>query len=236
MQLTCDSIFSYDDKYNRPFNLYKDQPDCQPMHEWQSYHFPTCNVVHEQPLNDNEEGKFLAHGWWRQTFEVHESGTDDRIAMKTLRNHHSFDANLMEKHRVDSLIYERLTSSPFVMDIYGHCGYSGLFEFSDGGILEDLILNRKDRGKKPLSRVDKLSLAVEVASGIADLHTIGSKNGFSAMAHTDLQLNQFVWSGGKYKLNDFNRGHLMYWNRRKHESCPFYWPEPNPGHVSSFIV
>jgi len=138
MQLTCDSIFRYDEISERPFNLYTDQPGCQPMHEWQSYQFPTCNVVHEQPLNDNEEGKYLAAGSWRQTFEVYDSGTDDRVAMKTLRNNRSFTANLMEKHCVDSLMYERLTSSPFVMDIYGHCGHSGLFEFSDGGILEDL--------------------------------------------------------------------------------------------------
>jgi len=238
MQLTCDSIFSYDGISQRPFDLYKDRPGCEPMHEWQSYHFPTCNVVHEQPLNDNEEGKYLAAGNWRQTFEVHESGTDDRIAMKTLRNKQSFSANLMEKHRVDSLVYERLTSSPFVMDIYGHCGNSGLFEFSDGGTLRELVLNRKDRGKKPLSRVDKLSIAVEVASGVAGLHTMESRNGYSAIVHGDLQLDQFVWAGDKYKLNDFNRGHLMYWNRRKRKSCPFYPTLLSKTHssVSSFIV
>ena len=236
MQLTCDSIFRYDETWNGAFNLYTDQPDCQPMHEWQSYQFPTCNVVHEQPLNDKEEGKYLAAGNWRQTFEVHESGTDDRIAMKTLRNQLSFDADTMEMHRVDSLMYERLTSSPSVMDIYGYCGHSGLFEFSDGGTLKDLVLNRQRRGEKPLSRMDKLTIAVEVASGVADLHTMGSRNGYAAMAHGDLCLNQFVRSGGKYKLNDFNRGHLMYWNHRKRESCPYNWPEPNPGHVSSFIV
>jgi len=117
--------------------------------------------------------------------------------MKTLRNKQSFDADAMEMHRVDSLMYERLTSSPFVMDIYGHCGYSGLFEFSDGGILEDLVLNRQRRGKKPLSRVDKLSLAVEVASGVADLHTMESRNGYSAIVHGDLYLTQFVLTGGK---------------------------------------
>jgi len=237
MQLTCDSIIRYDDKWDRPFNLYTDQPDCQPMHAWQSYQFPTFNVVHEQPLNGKEEGKYLAHGWWRQTFQLHDSGTDDRIAMKTLRNDRSFTANLMETHRVDSLMCERLTSSPFVMDIYGHCGHSGLFEFSDGGTLKDLVLNRQRRGKKPfISRVDKLSLAVEVASGVADLHTMESRNGYSAMVHTDLYLPQFVRSGDTNKLNDFNRGHLMYWNHRKRESCPYNWPEPNPGHVSSFIV
>jgi len=234
MQLTCDSVIRYDKEKYQPFNLYKDQPDCRPMHEWQSYHFSTCNLVHEQPLNDKEGGKYLARGSWRQTFEVYDSGTGDRIALKTLRNTLPFKPNTMERHRVDSVMYERLTSSPYVMDIYGHCGYSGLFEFSDGGTLDGLIRDRQDRGKKPLSRVDKLSLAVEVASGVAAVHTMESRNGYSAMVHSDLHLEQFVWSGGRYKLNDFNRGHLMYWNHRKHESCPYYWPDGNPGPVSLF--
>jgi serine/threonine protein kinase len=37
-------------------------------------------------------------------------------------------------------------------------------------------------------------------------------------------------TNGKFKLNDFNRGHLMYWNTTSNEStCSYKCDIPNPG-------
>ena len=183
-----------------------------------------CTIVHEQPLDDDTFGKFLAQGAFRQTFEIYDFATESPVAMKTIRKESEdnyFTPYYMERHRIDALIYERTTSSPWITDMYGFCGYSGIFEFVGGGTLEDALLDREDKDLEPLTRIQKLSLAVEAASAIADLYTIESINGFSAMIHSDISLSQFVCSGSRFKLNDFNRGHLMYWDDQKEESCPY---------------
>ena len=218
---------------------YEGMPECKPMHKWQTAQYPTCTVIHEQRLNDKEFGKFLANGSFRQTFEIHDRQTDSPVAMKTIRekpDKNRFTPYFMDRHRVDALIYERTSASPWITDIYGFCGLSGLFEFAGGGTLKDTILDRKEKGLKPLSRIEKLTSAVQATSAIADLHTIDSINGYSAMMHGDLKLDQFVRIGNRYKLNDFNRGHLMYWDEMKQESCPYAWDEGHNGHVSSFCL
>jgi hypothetical protein len=213
---------------------YKDMPECKPMHKWQTSQYPTCTVIHEQRLIDNELGKFLARGFFRQTFEIYDQQTDNPVAMKTIRSKKKFFTPYhMDKHRVDALIYERTSASPWITDIYGFCGLSGLFEFAGGGNMEVVIFDEVDKKRKSLSRIEKLALAVEAASAIADLHSIDSINGYSAMIHGDIYLNQFVLIGNRFKLNDFNRGHLMYWNEKKQESCPYAWDEGHNGNVSS---
>ena len=218
---------------------YKDMPECKPMHKWQTSQYPTCTVIHEQRLIDNELGKFLASGAFRQTFEIYDQQTDSPVAMKTIRDRRKenlFTPFYLDRHRVDALIYERTSASPWITDIYGFCGLSGLFEFAGGGTMEDIIFDEEDKKRKSLSRIEKLALAVEAASAIADLHSIDSINGYSAMIHGDIYLNQFVRIGNRFKLNDFNRGHLMYWNEKKQESCPYAWDEGHKGNVSSLDV
>ena len=218
---------------------YKDMPECKPMHKWQTSQYPTCTVIHEQRLIDNELGKFLASGAFRQTFEIYDQQTDSPVAMKTIRDRRKenlFTPFYLDRHRVDALIYERTSASPWITDIYGFCGLSGLFEFAGGGNMEVVIFDEVDKKRKSLSRIEKLALAVEAASAIADLHSIDSINGYSAMIHGDIYLNQFVLIGNRFKLNDFNRGHLMYWNEKKQESCPYAWDEGHKGNVSSLDV
>lgn len=221
----------YDEEYRRPFEPYKDMPQCKPMHSWQTSHRPNCNLVHEQPLDDEKWGKFLARGHFRQTFQIYDPGTDLPVAMKTLKSSREFNANLMESHRVDAVIYERTTASPWIMDIYGYCGYSGLFEYASDGNMADHVLHHQENGMDPLSRLEKLSLAIQAASAIASLHSTDNVMGYSAMMHTDIFLNQFVWSGNRFKLNDFNRGHLLWWDEKEGENCPYVSNHGNAGNA-----
>lgn len=225
----------YDEDFRRPFEPYEDMPQCEPMHSWQTSQRPNCNLVHEQRLDDATNCKFLASGHFRQTFQIPDtSGTNPRdhyVAMKTLKSSHEFNANLMESHRVDAVIYERTTASRWIMDIYGYCGYSGLFEYASGGNMADHVLDRQENGREPLTRLEKLSLAIQATSAVAALHSTDSIEGYSAMMHTDLFLNQFVWSGNLYKLNDFNRGHLLWWNDEKRENCPYVSNRGNAGNA-----
>jgi len=223
-----------DEEYLRP-EPYEGMPECTPMHEWQTTQYPTCTIIHEQALDDEYFGKFLASGAFRQTFEIYDYETNSPVAMKTIRDRpeeNLFTPYYMERHRIDALIYERTSASPWITDIYGFCGYSGLFEFAGGGTLEDALLDREEKDLKPLSRLEKLSLAVEATSAIVDLHTIDSINGYAAMFHGDVKLNQFVRIGSRYKLNDFNRGHLLYWDAKEKKSCPYAWEDGNSGTVS----
>jgi serine/threonine protein kinase len=88
-------------------------------------------------------------------------------------------------HRRDAVAMERLTFSPFVIDVYGYCGQSALNEFAGGvagGRLQSLEqVNRAMRGKEsdPHALRIKLQLATSIALGLAHVHNvyIGSEPG-----------------------------------------------------------
>jgi hypothetical protein len=39
-----------------------------------------------------------------------------------MKGEHDWDHRNLERHRRDALTMERLTSSPYIISIYGHCG------------------------------------------------------------------------------------------------------------------
>ena len=119
------------------------------------------------------------------------------------------------------------------MDIYGFCGNSGIFEYADGGSLDDSIFFGDDGDKWTPS--ERLVVAYQVATGLADFHN-WEKEGVPAIAHTDITTSQFVYvaSAGIYKLNDFNRCRFIRWSQRRNTTCT-YKVGNNPGTVSSFL-
>jgi hypothetical protein len=113
-----------------------EDPDCIPMAEWQTQSFPNCNVVHEMDLRRaaNEEDIASIHelgkGFFRSTWKWAAVG-DKSIALRTLRMDRQFHEFHFDLHRRDAVAMERLTHSPFVMNIYGYCGQSALSELAD---------------------------------------------------------------------------------------------------------
>jgi hypothetical protein len=219
---------------------YINSPECQPMHDWTKTTFPTCNTVHEQPLNEYDhqrphKNQLLDMGSFRSTYRIYdtERGNNDHgnkyvkpIAMKTLcevdDGKDRPDDVFLKNHRIDALFYERMTKSPWILDIYAFCGNSGLFEFAGGGSIP-----------KKARHVDKrtlLELAIQVTNSVADLHSIESRGGHSAFVHGDIKPDQFILAeDGKFKLNDFNKGHLMYWNTTSNtETCPYSFKRGRP--------
>jgi serine/threonine protein kinase len=103
----------------------------------------------------------------------------------------------------------------------------GIYEFADGGSLEDLILDKDGEVREEFeswTSTYKLSLAYQVARGIADIHNI-DQEGRASMSHTDIAARQFISvDGGKsFKINDFNRARFLYRNITHPElNCPFY--------------
>jgi hypothetical protein len=150
---------------------------------------------------------------------------------------------------------ERLTKSNFVVDIYGFCGNSGLFEFADGGDIKDALFPRSHK-KSKMTQLDKLRIgkctldcwsresenspsqpsfskrisvfkATQASIGLAAVHNV-DKEGRASIAHTDISPSQFIQIDGFYKLNDFNRARFLRRNNEKDEACPYYVGK-NPG-------
>eukprot|EP00584_Thalassiosira_punctigera_P024290 CAMPEP_0172568646 /NCGR_PEP_ID=MMETSP1067-20121228/120637_1 /TAXON_ID=265564 ORGANISM="Thalassiosira punctigera, Strain Tpunct2005C2" /NCGR_SAMPLE_ID=MMETSP1067 /ASSEMBLY_ACC=CAM_ASM_000444 /LENGTH=483 /DNA_ID=CAMNT_0013360293 /DNA_START=65 /DNA_END=1513 /DNA_ORIENTATION=- len=219
--------------------------------QWMLHSFPTCNFLHENDWVTSvrtSKTKILGNGYWRDVWPVLDSEPSSllrqkKVALKTIRYEHDYTERNFHRHVRDAIVSERLTSSPLVTSIYAFCGNSGYFEFATGGSLANLLeqhyvakmnaeSNKKlgrshvenDDDNKVLDQHTKLSLAYQVAAGLADFHdadAMRDKNGeiiSAAMVHADITLDQYINVGGVYKLNDFNRCRFMRQYRSSAES------------------
>ena len=204
-----------------------DDPDCIPIADWQTQSFPNCNVVHEMDLRraaDNESDmaasiQILGTGWFRSTWQWDTVG-DKSIALKTLRIDREFYDEYFDLHRRDAMAMERLTHSPFVMDVYGYCGQSALNELADfqWDTLEKFNRNMRGRTSSELNYL-KLQLASSVAVGLAHVHEVDDR---PSMVHYDLNpRNIAVVAGGRPKLNDFNIAEFLRYNPKTNQTCGF---------------
>lgn len=125
---------------------------------------------------------------------------------------------------------ERLTGSPFIINIYGFCGLSVITEYA-GRELAHVV----DAGK--LNSTEKLKLAKKVTQGVADIHFIpgddddddGKSDGSPSLVHNDLNLANLVFTADdRPVLNDFNIAILLMKHNETGETCPFYSHFPNP--------
>ena len=93
-----------------------------------------------------------------------------------LRIERDFIEEYYELHRRDALAMERLTFSPYVLDIYGYCGQSAINELANFGIegmssLEKIA--RSFRGMDDIESVSKikLQLASMLSSQVHIIHS-----------------------------------------------------------------
>eukprot|EP00980_Cylindrotheca_fusiformis_P000587 scaffold154_cov129-Cylindrotheca_fusiformis.AAC.4 len=218
-----------------------DKGECQPMYDWQSGHNPTCNVIHEATygwerlLNERddlssvsssdeklwdsvEQSRLVAAGAFRQVWKIFEWDGKTKRALKTLRvdaKNKNFDLRSFDRHRRDAMAFEQLTSSPLIVDIYGFCTNSALFDWGDQGTLEDIYRHNPDISKEQL-----LQIAYNVSLSVAHAHNFDDR-GRATLAHTDIKPDQFLVQDGYYKLTDFNRARFLLWNQRWNIPCGF---------------
>jgi len=193
---------------------------CAPAHDWMDRSFPTCNSVHEFDLSDSHPGQgfLINNGHFRDVWVIEEYNGAKRV-LKTLRTTHDFDYRSYDKERKDAVAMERLTSSPYIPEIFGYCFTSGLFELAPHA---DLLTHiRTEKWRDGIGNSNKLKIAHQVASALADVHELD-------IAHTDIASKQYILINGIYKLNDFNRCTFMTRDRKTHEKCTFYVGK-NPG-------
>ena len=130
---------------------------------------------------------------------------------------------------------ERLTSSPYVMNIYGNCGNSAMTElaFGEQGIdtLYRLATGLKDNFTPYVLRT-KLQIAAMIAMGLSHVHSVPSDDKVSSsstfvdmratIAHNDFNpRNIIISSGGTPKINDFNCAEFLSWNVTSEKDCGF---------------
>ena len=104
---------------------------------WAKRYYPQCNSIHEIPFfrdhNPNRATQpgddqtfdtfYISHGHYRDVWVVHQSRPDDlKSVLKMSRWRHDYDPRTFWNTLNDALVMERLTGSPRIVDLYGHCG------------------------------------------------------------------------------------------------------------------
>uniref|UniRef100_A0A7S3PTU5 Protein kinase domain-containing protein n=1 Tax=Chaetoceros debilis TaxID=122233 RepID=A0A7S3PTU5_9STRA len=234
-----EEYYAFDDEYvrNIPFEEGRQteaQNKCR-YNEWHRLYYPNCNTFHEieiikgdsdsDGINDgNKPNMKLGSGAYREVYLLHER-YDTEMVVKIQKYHNNpFKLDRYEFIRMDALIMERLTASPRIVDMYGHCATSIFSEYlpieaekliiPHSGLGQHLHDEEEVKPQNKLNPSHQLKLALEMAESIADLH--GFQDG--VLVHDDIQLCQFlVTSEGKLKLNDFNRAEAMLFDERPGE-------------------
>ena len=195
----------------------------------------------------DENIRLIANGYWRDVWKLRNnnlgfsvdngkdkaptSDSEEKAVIKTIRYEHEYTERNYDRHRRDAVAMERLTASDYVMNIYGYCANSGIFEYADGGSIDDSLFYSSVK-ESDWSSKERLIVAYQVAKGISDMHNF-AKDGVPSMAHTDITGSQFVYvsTTGIYKLNDFNRARFLTINKKTQQVCPYHVSN-NPGTVS----
>jgi len=227
--LRWDNYHSFDDEYQRNEQFREQNLQCR-YNAWHRNIYPTCNTFHEIEIIKGKN-KFLGGGAFRAAFLQHEP-FDPTLVVKVqlYDDSNPFDIERFEFVRNDALIMERLTASPRIADIYGHCASSIYSEFLPNEAEEQIIPGEGDGIDPPLNDTrdvdpknkydisEKLDLALQMAESIADLH--GYQGG--VIVHDDIQLAQFLFKkDGSLVLNDFNRGETMLFDEKKGGYCRY---------------
>mmetsp|Transcript_42094 Transcript_42094/g.75942 ORF Transcript_42094/g.75942 Transcript_42094/m.75942 type:complete len:583 (-) Transcript_42094:22-1770(-) len=205
----------------------------------QFYQFPKEDIIDDGqvllPISETYSSRILGNGWFRHAWEVSDWSHDTTVAIKTLRLERDFLHEYHELHRRDAVAMERLTASPYVMDIYGYCGQSALTElaFLEKGVDNLYRLSVSLRGNDtPYVLKSKLQIAAMTSLGVAHIHNAGldndgaerSGNNPPAIAHYDINPRNIIISkSGKPKVNDFNVAEFLTWDpaTKSQQRCGF---------------
>jgi serine/threonine protein kinase len=158
---------------------------------------------------------------------------------------HDMEEAFFENARVDAVAMERLTFSPYIVNMYGFCGLTVVTEYAPYELSEVALR---------LNSTERLDMARKVAQGVADIHhsipgdpeevdldlDVGAGAGTTrkgarawfrpSLVHNDLNLANLRVSqdGTRPVLNDFNIAVLLMKHNATGETCPFASRFPNP--------
>jgi hypothetical protein len=113
---------------------------------WSKDYIPNCNLMHELTLSedyDQERAKrpgydrsydyfYISHGSYRDVWVIEQPFPENtKSALKMTRYKHDFNLDTFRNTLNDALVMERLTGSPRIVDIFGHCGGTVWVEVCD---------------------------------------------------------------------------------------------------------
>ena len=170
----------FSSKYQPDEDLEDQERPCQRTN-WQSKIFPNCNEFHELTLERPSEigqdyaVRYLGHGYFRDAwlFESHVS----EFAYKRLRLNSEFNVDFWDMHKIhkEAIVMERLTPSPRIVDIYGHCSTTILSEPMASEVWRSIVPGTGHAKQSDLDELDdvyprnnftvteKLDMALEMA-------------------------------------------------------------------------
>lgn len=250
---------------------------CLPKASWQTQSNPNCNTIHEINLvaasTDVPSVKappedsllVLGEGWFRTTWRLdrtmprtaindkEKKTPPESVVLKTLRIAREYLSEYYELHRRDAVAMERLTASPFVVNVFGYCGQSAINELADfpfPGVQNLESFNRRMRGKESAyTNAIKLRMAASIALGVADIHAGGSTDPDDMnvyMTHYDLNpRNIALFAGGRPKINDFNIAEFLRYDpaTKNNATCKFpsrlhepWWRAPEEMNMTHTIL
>ena len=205
------------------FNRYRDQ--CEELVDWQHYSFPVCNVIHEvdfisRAIVNPTDVVYLGRGGVRDVWKLHNGSTkSEETVLKTLRWYKEFEPRYYRMHNTDALAMERLTRSPYVVDIFAYCGNSAINEMSSNTTLRGLI---REEG---LSEHFIYNAALSIVKSLVDVHQLDGPGSKPSIIHGDVGPSNFVvfkkGNEASIKLNDFNGARLIKWDPELTESCAY---------------
>ena len=205
-----------------------DDMDCVLMSEWQESSFPTCNLIHETDRTlrawASQQWKYLNYGAYNSVYSfVDHEGTE--YVHKQIKENRDLRRFALESVRMDALVMERLTSSPFVINIYGYCGLSTVVPMSysqipgQGRQLGSIIFDPK----RKLTMEEKMHLAVRVASALSAIENMNG-DGVAPFVNLDYMVKQHLMVDGEIRLSDFNKGIWVAKDQNTNKPCPFRFP------------
>jgi hypothetical protein len=161
---------------------------CRLRYAWQKTSFPTCNVIHEfdgatpwtassrvrngadkmgssSAIGRHKLYRMIGYGFWRDVWIVNgpsATTSADTAIFKTMRWIHDYTPRNYDRMRRDAVAMERLSSSPFIVDLYAYCGTSSFSEYGNGGDIPDALWPRGRREQQldgsSLTQVEKLRI------------------------------------------------------------------------------
>eukprot|EP00553_Chaetoceros_curvisetus_P003144 CAMPEP_0204615674 /NCGR_PEP_ID=MMETSP0717-20131115/3110_1 /ASSEMBLY_ACC=CAM_ASM_000666 /TAXON_ID=230516 /ORGANISM="Chaetoceros curvisetus" /LENGTH=409 /DNA_ID=CAMNT_0051628673 /DNA_START=269 /DNA_END=1495 /DNA_ORIENTATION=- len=221
-----DKYYAFDDDFVRSEPYKETKKQCRRV-SWHRNYEPNCNTFHEIEIMKGDNRK-IGNGSYRDVFLLHEPFDPDLVVKVNRYKRNPFTMDRYEFIRMDALVMERLTASPRIADIYGHCATSINSEFLPKEI-EGMIIPTEGEGSdikeggdveifNDLTPSMRLDISLQMAESIADLH--GFKDG--VLVHDDVQLVQFLFTpDGRLKLNDFNRAEAMLFDEKDGSYCKY---------------
>ena len=162
---------------------------------WMMMYNPSCNAVHELDLSydfrperaglgDDQmfDSFYISQGYWRDVWVIHQVQQDVKSILKMSRWKHDYDQEVFRYTAYDALVMERLTKSPRIVDIFGHCGFAVWveaipFEVEEvmvpgSGMISQSELHDEEelQPQNEYDEEEKLNIALTMAESIADLH------------------------------------------------------------------